>query len=370
MKKNYLVLLLVFVTTLSYSQLDLSVYNLDFSGKTSSETTNTNELQKALNDAAIAGEDIVLPPGTLRLDGTLTVPSGVDIEGAGIFSSLLFWKTSFTGYGFDGTNFSIKNMEIRKSNSLANGAIRCNGGSFSASFIQILNRWKRSLDIRNCTSVSISNSRILGSNSGSNITEANVFISNSTNINILDTHIRTAQHGILFEGESENITMKTISCTNLDYGIRFNTTTFHDNILIDGADISGCNISSVLLLNVKNAIVRNTYGVLKNYDGSTTEGTFHIDGPNSNNILLDSVIVNNNNEQAASSGIKIVRGQNITINYFSNTSASKPIEILSNVKNVTINGGVRRSQSNDKFYILSSPENVTITNYTYYSNFN
>ena len=65
------------------------VTDLTFGGKADAVTDNTEAIQKALDKAGEEGGGIVfLPPGKYRVDGTLSVPEGVEIKGASDVASV------------------------------------------------------------------------------------------------------------------------------------------------------------------------------------------------------------------------------------------------------------------------------------------
>jgi hypothetical protein len=53
----------------------------DFGAKGDSKTDDTYSFQKALDNASNKGEVVSIPPGIYRLNGTLTVPNGVTLQG-------------------------------------------------------------------------------------------------------------------------------------------------------------------------------------------------------------------------------------------------------------------------------------------------
>ena len=60
-----------------------------FGGKADAVTDNTEAIQKALNQAGAEGGGVVfLPPGKYRVNGTLSVPTGVEIKGASDVASV------------------------------------------------------------------------------------------------------------------------------------------------------------------------------------------------------------------------------------------------------------------------------------------
>ena len=109
--------------------------------------------------------------------------------------------------------------------------------------------------------------------------------------------------------------------------------------------------------------------LLRHYDGSTKEGTFHVSG-DSENIILQNLIANNNNENAASSGIFIENGNAIFFNHFSSANTTYPITVKAESNNVNINGSIRRDMgAGTVLYNIEDASKVTIANYTFYETY-
>ena len=368
--KNYILFFLIGTISVN-AQINPQDYGVKFDG--SGESTNAAFFQVAIDSANATGQDIHLPYGSVVLNSGLNIPSGVKFKGSGIHSTMIQWNWDYTGTGMEGTNLDLEGFTIKRDSIIGGTAIKCNGGNFKANSIQIWNHHNIAIELNGCDTVSIKRSRLLGSlnDSHGHSTEALVKFTGVTNhVEILDSHLKTTNSGVLIQGNCQDFLYKNTSCTNMDYGIRFNPASLSQNIVIENADISGCNISSVFLKKVKNVLVKNVYGVVRNYDGTNDIGTFHVEGSNTENVLFEKVIVNNNNESAASSGIQINEGANIKINYFSSANATYPVTVKSAANNVIIKGAIRRKMNNEVLYNIQDSTKVKIVEFTHFPSIN
>ena len=74
-------LVILFVISSSTWAKDYNVDIRDFGAKGDGKTDDTLAFQKALNQTGSKGGIVLVPPGQYRLDGVISVPEGVTLEG-------------------------------------------------------------------------------------------------------------------------------------------------------------------------------------------------------------------------------------------------------------------------------------------------
>ena len=356
-------MLLEFVVYTGSAQINPADFGVLFDGTGAS--TNAGYLQSAIDHAQSLEQDVQLPPGQIKMNAGVAVPPGMTITGSGIMATKIEFVAPFAGTAFSGENFSMKDIEITSALSPSPAcAIRCNGGVFEARFLQIKHKWGIGLEANDCNGIQIRNCRLIGQDGD----EAGIKIGGvSSNILISESFVSGPQNGILIEGQANNVTIKTISCTRTLYGIRFNPSNYSSDIEINMADLSGNEISSLVLHNVKNVNIQNTYGVVRKWtDANAAMGTFHVSGTETDGIMFQSNQINNHSALESiqyKPGIHIEDGQNITVHSLvNNGNASPGVLVKSAAGNIILNA-ISNQEEEGILYSIEDPANTTVIKY-------
>ncbi|MGB2129208.1 MAG: hypothetical protein ACPHXR_06985, partial [Flavicella sp.] len=136
---------------------------------------------------------------------------------------------------------------------------------------------------------------------------------------------------------------KTAAVTNSQYGIKFDPSTYSKDIIIEGADITGTDISALLLHQVQNVLVKSVYFVTRKWEDRNADmATISISGDYTKNIRVLSNSIGNHSPKGIKKykpGVKIEDGNDILIQSLVVRENTVPgVYVCTEAKNVVLDG--------------------------------